>query len=127
MALSPVMDERVRRHWAATEAMALGWGGISAVAAATGLARNTVAAGVRELAQRGEHESMLVSMFACDGLGEGVSRSQKPIRCCCVLSKNWSIRPHAAILSLRCVGHARAQRSWRRNSRSRIILLLTAP
>ena len=54
VALSPVMDERVRRHWAATEAMALGWGGISAVAVATGLARNTVAAGVRELTQRGE-------------------------------------------------------------------------
>jgi Rhodopirellula transposase DDE domain len=54
LALFPVMDERVRRHWAATEAMALGWGGISAVAVATGLARNTVAAGVRELTQRGE-------------------------------------------------------------------------
>jgi hypothetical protein len=44
------MDERVRRRWAATEAMALGWGGISAVAVATGMARNTVASGVRELA-----------------------------------------------------------------------------
>ena len=43
----PVMDERMRRHWAATEAMALGWGGVSAVAIATGLARNTVASGVR--------------------------------------------------------------------------------
>jgi hypothetical protein len=52
MALSPVMDERMRRHWAATEAMALGWGGVSAVATATGLARNTVATGVRELTRR---------------------------------------------------------------------------
>jgi hypothetical protein len=62
LALSPVMDERVRRHWAATEAMALGWGGISAVAVATGLARNTVAAGVRELAQRGEQADVTIDI-----------------------------------------------------------------
>ena len=53
IALSPVMDERVRRHWAAAEAMALGWGGITIAALATGLARNTIATGVRELMQRG--------------------------------------------------------------------------
>lgn len=46
------MDERMRRQWAATEALALGWGGVSAVAAATGLARNTVMAGVREVKHR---------------------------------------------------------------------------
>jgi hypothetical protein len=51
-ALLPVMDERVRRQWAAAEAIALGYGGISAVAAATGLARNTIAAGITELRQR---------------------------------------------------------------------------
>jgi len=51
-ALQPVMDERVRRQWAAAEALALGYGGISAVAAATGLARNTIAAGIAELRQR---------------------------------------------------------------------------
>ena len=37
-ALSPVMDEHVRRRWAACEALAIGWGGITAVAKATGLA-----------------------------------------------------------------------------------------
>jgi hypothetical protein len=47
--LHPELDQRARRCWAATEALALGYGGISAVARATGLARNTVAAGVREL------------------------------------------------------------------------------
>jgi len=62
LALFPVMDERVRRHWAATEAMALGWGGISAVAVATGLARNTVAAGVRELTQRGEQADVTIDI-----------------------------------------------------------------
>jgi Rhodopirellula transposase DDE domain len=62
LALSRVMDERMRRHWAATEAMVLGWGGISAVAVATGLARNTVAAGVRELTERDEHSDMTIGV-----------------------------------------------------------------
>ena len=47
--LTVVMDERVRRHWAATEATELGWGGISQVARATGISRTTILAGVREL------------------------------------------------------------------------------
>lgn len=47
--LAPVMNERVRRHWAATEALALGHGGVATVSRATGLARNTIAAGIREL------------------------------------------------------------------------------
>jgi transposase len=48
-ALGPELDERARRRWAATEALSLGWGGASAVAAATGLSRNTIRSGVREL------------------------------------------------------------------------------
>ena len=50
--LDPIMDERVRRQWAASEAMALGWGGVSLTAQATGLARNTITQGVRELEER---------------------------------------------------------------------------
>src|SRR5580698_6874745 len=50
--LDPVMDERVRRQWAASEAIALGWGGVSLTAQATGLARNTITQGVRELKER---------------------------------------------------------------------------
>jgi hypothetical protein len=50
-ALTPVLDERSRRHWAATEAMELLRGGVTWVARATGLARNTIAAGIRELRQ----------------------------------------------------------------------------
>jgi Rhodopirellula transposase DDE domain len=47
--LAPVLDERSRRHWAAAEALELSWGGVTNVAAATGLSRTTIAAGVREL------------------------------------------------------------------------------
>jgi transposase len=43
------LDERARRRWAATEARALGWGGITAVAAATGLSDRTIRHGLREL------------------------------------------------------------------------------
>jgi hypothetical protein len=53
-ALLPVLDERARRHWAATEALELGWGGISAVAHATGLARDTIYGGIRELRRPGQ-------------------------------------------------------------------------
>jgi hypothetical protein len=50
--LRPVMDERVRRQWAAAEASSLGWGGLSAVSLATGLSRNTIALGIEELSRR---------------------------------------------------------------------------
>ncbi len=48
-ALGRELDERARRRWAATEALSLGWGGASAVSAATGLSRNTIRSGIREL------------------------------------------------------------------------------
>lgn len=47
--LKPLMDERMRRWWAASEAMALGWGGIRLVAKATGLSRTTIQTGLAEL------------------------------------------------------------------------------
>ena len=50
--LTAAMDERLRRQWAAAEAMAIGWGGVSAVSSATGLSRNTIAVGVAELGTR---------------------------------------------------------------------------
>src|SRR5436853_5533574 len=48
--LKPLLDERARRLWAAVEARALGRGGISQVAEATGLSRATVRAGLQGLA-----------------------------------------------------------------------------
>lgn len=48
-ALRPFLDERRRRLWAAAEAIVLGHGGSTAVATATGLRRNTIRAGIREL------------------------------------------------------------------------------
>lgn len=46
--LSPFLDERLRRLWAAAEATALGRGGIGVVATATGLSRTTIARGIHD-------------------------------------------------------------------------------
>jgi transposase len=48
-ALAGEFDERRRRLWAAAEARSHGRGGVAAVARATGIAENTVRAGLREL------------------------------------------------------------------------------
>jgi hypothetical protein len=47
------MDEQMRRLWAASEALTLGWGGVTLVAEATGMARKTICAGIREIKQLG--------------------------------------------------------------------------
>jgi hypothetical protein len=60
-ALYPVMDERTRRQWAASEATAYGWGGIQAVARATGLAPNTIRRGQAELAARAAQPDPLLA------------------------------------------------------------------
>ena len=49
LALAEDLDERGRRRWAATEARDLGWGGITLVAAATGLSDRTIRNGLEEL------------------------------------------------------------------------------
>src|SRR5262252_69354 len=53
------LDERRRRLWAASEAQALGHGGIAAVAQATGLAESTIRLGQRELGSQPTGASLL--------------------------------------------------------------------
>ena len=60
--LAPMMDERVRRHWAATEAKAYGWGGVSAVSSATGMSRKTIHKGLAELEVREESPDVPVEL-----------------------------------------------------------------
>ena len=47
--LAPALDERARRLWAATEAKALGHGGIALVSRATGVSYSTIVRGLKEL------------------------------------------------------------------------------
>ena len=47
--LEPFLDERLRRLYAAAEAKALGYGGVSSVARATGVSRRAIGIGLQEL------------------------------------------------------------------------------
>jgi transposase len=49
--LAAMMDERMRRAWAASEASSYGWGGIHAVSLATGMSPHTIRKGLHELAE----------------------------------------------------------------------------
>ena len=55
--LAALMDERMRRQWAASEAQAYGWGGVRAVSGAIGMAPNTIRRGMAELLERIAHPS----------------------------------------------------------------------
>jgi hypothetical protein len=50
--MASLLDERSRRRWAASEAHMIGHGGVSAAAAATGLARRTIYRGLADLKDR---------------------------------------------------------------------------
>ncbi len=47
--IAPVRNEKVKRTWARATAVELGYGGIAAVSQMTGLAPNTVSAGIRKV------------------------------------------------------------------------------
>ena len=49
-ALAPVLNERSRRLWAATEAKSIGHGGIACVERAVAISRSTISRGIKELA-----------------------------------------------------------------------------
>ena len=66
-ALAPVLDQRARRYWAASEAKALGWGGVSAVSEATGISRTTIRSGLCELEPAAPDHSLSILHRGCDG------------------------------------------------------------
>ena len=88
-ALKPFLDERVRRLWAGAEARVLGRGGIAAVAAATGLWRDTIRGGRRPIPGGGGRglgrEPEPGGAKQVGGGSEGRTRT----RLCCVTWKRW--------------------------------------
>ncbi len=106
--VAATLDERGRRAVAAAEALTLGWGGITAVARATGLSRTVIQNGIKELRGR-----FPVPPLAASAVGVAdASRSALPTRPSATsLSAWWSLRP-AAIPSRRSAGPARACASW---------------
>jgi hypothetical protein len=71
--LSPVLDERGRRRFAATEARAYGYGGVSVVARITGMARSTIGRGVEEIEDK---EQVDAGRVRKPGGGRKTKRSQ---------------------------------------------------
>lgn len=67
--LRPELDERGRRLWAASEVMELGYGGIAAVARATGLSERTIRRGHEELRQPSASASTLTRRIRRQGGG----------------------------------------------------------
>ena len=116
------LNERARRRWAAVEAMSLGWGGIAAVAKATGISDRTIRNGIRELRegdsppegrqrQRGGGRKSAVEkdpglLRALESLVEPVTRGdpQSPLKWTCKstreLSKELKQRGHLASRTL---------------------------
>ena len=58
--LSPHLDERSRRLFAASEARAAGYGGVAAVSRATGIAASTIGRGLKELVNAERDEAARV-------------------------------------------------------------------
>jgi hypothetical protein len=72
------LDERQRRALAAAEAKVIGRGGVSQVAAATGLARGTIAAGMQEL-EGTDNEFMPGAQLASPSATRRAGGGRKPL------------------------------------------------
>jgi transposase len=75
-ALSPLLDERGRRRFAAAEALAAGRGGIAAVSRATGIARSTIGYGLREM--RGQVADAALGCVRREGAGRPSATAKQP-------------------------------------------------
>jgi transposase len=73
-ALEPYFDERTRRIWGAVEARALGHGGMSRVSEATGMSRNTLRLGMRELDEMTQAEENVLALTSTRRPGGGRKR-----------------------------------------------------
>jgi transposase len=77
--LSVLMDERMRRQWAAAESRAYGWGGVRAVSGAIGMSPNTIRKGLAELAARDENPEAPVELaLRREGAGRKKSTETDP-------------------------------------------------
>src|SRR5260370_4036300 len=71
--LGPYLDERQRRVFATSEALAARWGGIAPVARITGIARSTIGRGLDELEIGGAPSGRVRRAEACRKLLEGTA------------------------------------------------------
>jgi hypothetical protein len=73
--LSSFLDERMRRLVAAAESAAIGYGGVSVVARATGVSRRAITEGMKELSQQKESSEPLPSQSRIRRKGAGRKRT----------------------------------------------------
>jgi len=73
--LSSMMNEKLKRRWAGCEALAIGRGGISVVAEATGMSRNTIRKGIQEV----EDEYPQLSQSILDHRVRKAGAGRKPL------------------------------------------------
>ena len=73
--LSPFLDERMRRLVAAAESEVIGYGGVSAVARATGVSRRAITEGMKELKQRKRSRQTVKAQLRIRREGAGHKRA----------------------------------------------------
>jgi hypothetical protein len=73
--LSSFLDERMRRLVAAAESAAIGYGGVSVVARATGVSRRAITEGMKELSQQKVSREPLPSQSRIRRKGGGRKRT----------------------------------------------------
>src|SRR4030081_1111450 len=110
--VAPFLDERGRRLVAAAEAFAAGYGGIAAVAMATGMAPSTIGRGLKELAQDEPSERV-----RRPGAGRKPAIVKDPTWS--RISRRWSNRRRGGIRNRRCGGPAKACDDWPKRCSSR--------
>ena len=112
LTVAPFLDERGRRLVAAAEAFAVGYGGIAAVAMATGMAPSTIGRGLKELAQDEPSERV-----RRPGAGRKPAISKDPTL---LADLEALVEPTpAGIRNRRCGGPAGACDGWLRRCRRR--------
>jgi hypothetical protein len=79
-ALTPFLDERMRRLVAAAESETIGYGGVSAVARATGVSRRAITEGIKELArgQKAPNDSPTQARIRRKGAGRKRAMDKDP-------------------------------------------------
>ena len=118
--VAPFLDERGRRLVAAAEAFAAGYGGITAVAKATGMAPSTIGRGLKELAQDEPLERVRrPGAGRKPAIVKSLPSRKRGTRPCLAISMRWSNQRAAAIPNRRCGGPARACGIWPRHCSSR--------
>ena len=72
-----VLDERAKRIWAAIEAQAIGWGGVSKVAEATGMSRARINRAIAELKEHKGNNNNLEKEKRIRRVGGGRKKIEK--------------------------------------------------